>query len=152
MYAKWFEGAVQQAGMDKLLKGQDGYAVPNPYWDTPTEPRLIFSGITKFFGHDPQWMAELIESIKAVSRDPDYSWTALYYAYDVMQQPAVFGVTFDLQAFLGEVLMNVRRHEQHLRQLKRWAGSHDAAGCWSSAEGMLGQIEKFGAGNHAKAQ
>ena len=152
MHVKWFEDAVQQVGMDKLLKGQDGYALPNPYWDTPTETTQVFFGITKIFGDNPQRMAEFIESIKAVSRDPDYSWTALYYVNDVMRQPAVFGVTFDLQAFVGDVLLNVRRHEHHLRKLKRWLGSHDVNGCWSSAEGMLGQIEKSGAGNHASNQ
>ena len=143
MEKQWIADALRRVGMEKLLKCQEDSAVHNPYWDTPTETTNVFWGITESFGNDPGVMAELIAGIKTVSRDPDYSWTALYYLNEVLRQPRYFGDVFDLRAFAADVLNNVRQHEQHLRQLKRWAGGHDASGCWSSAEGMIRQIEKY---------
>lgn len=138
---RWFESALNEIGMEKLLKGEGGYALPNVHWDTPTEPAWVFTAMTRMHGSDPQMMAALIDAIKAVSRDPDYSWTALYYVYDVIRHPHFFGADFDLRTFIAEVTDNVRMHEQHLRQLKRWAGRTSDEGCWGSAHTLFGVIE-----------
>ena len=134
----------------KIAKGQDGTALPNPHWDTPTETSLVFSGITAAFGNDTRVMAELLASIKTVSRDADYAWTALYYLFDVLDHPQFFGDTFDCQTFANDVIANVRHHERHLRNLKRWAGRTDAEGCWASAAGLLESLRKHYASDPLK--
>jgi hypothetical protein len=138
---RWFESALQEVGMEKLLKGEGGYALPNVYWDTPTDDTMVFSAVTTLYGNDAKAMAALLEAIEGVSRDPDYSWTALYYVYHVIAQPTFFGADFDLQGFVTDISNNVRGHEQHLRTLKRWAGRTLDDGCWSCAHGLLGVIE-----------
>jgi len=77
---RWFESALNEIGMKKLLKGESGYALPSVHWDTPTEPAWVFTAMT-------------------------------------------------------------RMHEQHLRQLKRWAGRTANEGCWGSARSLFNVIE-----------
>ena len=140
---RWIADALaSNCGMEKLLKGQDGYALPNPDLDTPTFTSDVISAITIAFGHDARVMAGLLAGIQAVSRDADYSWTALYSVFDVLDKPHLFGAAFDQRAFAMGVIALVRTHELHLRSLKRWAGAQDADGCWGVAARPLAVMHK----------
>lgn len=135
--------ALLEGDIVELLTGRGGYALPNPYLDTPTEPIQVFAGIVASFGDNAKAMKSVLDGILTASKDPDYAWFSVYYLFDVIANAKLFGAGFDLQAFVNQVLANVRQQEKHLRTLKKWAGAQDPDGCWGIVDRLVGQIRKY---------
>lgn len=135
--------AVQAGELRAFLTGEQGYAIANPYLDTPTEPMAVFRAYLEAYGAEPGRMVEFAETVRQLSHDPLYSWFSVYYLMDFLEHPGVFGPSFDLHGLVREVLANVKAQAPALRQLKRWAGATDADGCWGVVDRLVGQLKKY---------
>lgn len=135
--------ALVQGDMDDLLRGRGGFAVHNPYLDTPTEPVQVFAGILGHYGGSPAVMQDLLKEVQRMADEPDYAWFAPYYLFDIIIHADKFGPALDLQAYVDTVLALVRKHEAYLRGLKRWAGAQDPDGCWGIVDRLVLQLKKY---------
>ncbi|MBP6722869.1 MAG: hypothetical protein KA239_11115 [Bacteroidia bacterium] len=135
--------ALIMGDLYELLTGQNGYALVNPYRDTPTDPSQVVESILKAFPNNEHTMQETLDGIIAVTRDPIYSWFAIYYVNLVLRYRENFGKKADLQAFVNTAIANIRKQETSLRALKQWEGATEAEGCWGVVTHMIGQMKKY---------
>jgi hypothetical protein len=143
MASEFLMSGIISGDLFEVLTGQDGYAVTDPYGDTPTEAEAAFMAVLNAFPNNAMATKELLNGILEVSRTPDYSWFSIYYLSLALTHRKALGAEVDIQAFADEVLTNIRGHEAYLRQLKRWEGNMWPDGCWGAVVRMVNQMKKY---------
>jgi hypothetical protein len=134
--------AVASGQLKELLAGEKGYALPNPYLDTPTDPMQVFHRFRSTFADDPSRMQEFAHAVVQLSQDPLYSWFCVYYLLDILEHSEAFGKDFQLQDVFQRVLAEVKSRKLDLQGLKRWAGAQEPEGCWGIVDRLVGQLKK----------
>lgn len=123
------EEAVRRGQLVSLVSGRDGFAIANPYLDTPTDPAAVFRRFVEAYGHDPPTMGRFADALLEAC-DADEGWVVVYDVPDVLDHAARFGPDFDAPSHVNALLARLDAQRARFTALRRWAGAAEPEGCW----------------------
>ncbi|MCB9234812.1 MAG: hypothetical protein H6581_24375 [Bacteroidia bacterium] len=140
--ARFISEPIEKGQMYELLTGQAGNRIPNPYFDTPTDPTAIFEGIRDIMGDRPEVMAEFLNQVQHMAADPEYAYMAVYYAFDIQDNPGLFGEGFVAKKYILNLFELIRKNEAALRLNRSGSGAQDPEGWWGIASRTMESLKK----------
>lgn len=125
------EKAFENQELYEYLVGEKGYAISNPYADTPTDPSQVFFSLKPYLNSNEDNMNQFLACLLRVSEEAEYSWMSLLYLLDLMPFLKAENLTIQQKKIVDGISENLMFNKNSLMGNKKWMGSNRENGLWA---------------------